>query len=162
MTHYCLPIHSDKNQTPIVILETKVAKGQKLLPFIFLQLILILMVSSLSNAEGLSLENYHKICPNVESIIWKAIYRVISQAPTLVTPLLRLHFHDCFVRGCDGSVLLNSTKTNQAERDAIPNLSLRCFNVIDAIKDEVEKECPGVVSCVDVVALATRDITAGW
>ncbi|KAK8593847.1 hypothetical protein V6N13_042590 [Hibiscus sabdariffa] len=66
------------------------ATGQKLLPFLFLQLILIRMVSNLSNAEGLS---------------------------------LRLHFHDRFVRGCHSSMLLNSTKTNQAERDAIPNLS---------------------------------------
>ncbi|KAK8605272.1 hypothetical protein V6N13_102057 [Hibiscus sabdariffa] len=133
------------------------ATGQKLLPFLFLQLILILMVSDLSNAKGLSLGYYHKTCPNAESIIWKATYRVISRAPTLAAPLLRLHFHDCFVRGCDASVLLNSTKTNQAERDAIPNLSLRGFNVIDAIKAEVEKECPGVVSCADIIALAARD-----
>jgi peroxidase len=60
-------------------------------------------------------------------------------------------------QGCDGSVLLSSTKKNQAEKDAIPNKTLRGFNVIDAVKSALEKKCPGVVSCSDVLALVARD-----
>ncbi|KAK9027988.1 hypothetical protein V6N11_067804 [Hibiscus sabdariffa] len=133
------------------------ATDQKILSFLFLQLVFVLLVSNIGNAKGLRIGYYHKTCPSAESIIQKATYRVISRAPTLAAPLLRMHFHDCFVRGCDGSVLLNSTTTNLAERDAIPNLSLRGFNVIDAIKAEVEEACPGVVSCADILALAARD-----
>lgn len=59
-------------------------------------------------------------------------------------------------QGCDGSVLLNSTK-KQAEKDAIPNLSLRGYHVIDAVKSAVEQACPGVVSCADIIALVARD-----
>jgi peroxidase len=57
------------------------------------------------------------------------------------------------VQGCDASVLLNSTKVNQAEKDASINFSLSNFFVIDEVKEQLEKECPGVVSCADVVAL---------
>ncbi|KAJ4843335.1 hypothetical protein Tsubulata_026708 [Turnera subulata] len=38
-----------------------------------------------------------------------------------------------------------------------PNLTLKGFDKIESIKDELEKVCPGVVSCADVLALATRD-----
>lgn len=53
--------------------------------------------------------------------------------------------------------MLNSTTNNQAEKDAIPNLSLRGFQVIDAVKSALEKTCPGVVSCADILTLVARD-----
>lgn len=61
-----------------------------------------------------------------------------------------------FFQGCDASLLLNST-TGQAEKNATPNLSLRGFDFIDRVKSLLEAECPGVVSCADIIALAARD-----
>ncbi|MBA0820175.1 hypothetical protein Gohar_019787 [Gossypium harknessii] len=100
---------------------------------------------------------YKDTCPDAEEIIKKATEKHVANDPTLPARFLRMHFHDCFVRGCDGSVLLNSTTNNTAEKDAIPNLTLAGFDVIDDLKAEVEKKCPNVVSCADVLALAARD-----
>ena len=61
------------------------------------------------------------------------------------------------LQGCDGSVLINSTANNTAEKDAIPNQTLSGFDAIDDIKAAVEEACPGVVSCADILALAARD-----
>lgn len=59
-----------------------------------------------------------------------------------------------YEQGCDGSVLLNGSRS---EKTAIPNQSLRGFQVIDGVKAVVEKACPGVVSCADILALVARD-----
>ncbi|KAH0651868.1 hypothetical protein KY284_031780 [Solanum tuberosum] len=87
------------------------------------------------------------------------LQKQIPNAPSLAAALLRLHFHDCFVRGCDGSVLLNFTPStkNQTEKVAVPNQTLRGFSFIDGVKKAVEAEYPGVVSCADIIALVARD-----
>uniref|UniRef100_A0A6N2MMR9 Peroxidase n=1 Tax=Salix viminalis TaxID=40686 RepID=A0A6N2MMR9_SALVM len=59
--------------------------------------------------------------------------------------------------GCDASVLIGSTTNSKAEKDALPNLSLEGFDVIDEIKTEIENKCAGKVSCADILALAARD-----
>lgn len=60
-------------------------------------------------------------------------------------------------QGCDGSILINSTANNSAEKGACPNGSLSGFDVIEEIKAELETKCPEIVSCADILALATRD-----
>ncbi|KAL1362806.1 hypothetical protein HN51_011019 [Arachis hypogaea] len=105
----------------------------------------------------LELGFYSKSCPNAEKIISDYVNEHIHKVPSLAAPLLRVHFHDCFVRGCDGSVLVASTKNNQAEKEAPPNLTLRGFDFIEDLKSVLEAECPGVVSCADIVALTARD-----
>ena len=55
--------------------------------------------------------------------------------------------------------MLLDSPTRQAEKDAIPNLTLRGFHIIDKVKAALEKECPGVVSCADTLAIVARDVT---
>ncbi|KDP25860.1 hypothetical protein JCGZ_22890 [Jatropha curcas] len=102
---------------------------------------------------------YDKSCPKAEKIVRDFVNSHIHNAPSLAASFIRMHFHDCFVRGCDASLLLNTSSTSgeQPEKAATPNLSLRGFDFIDRVKSLLEAECPGIVSCADVLALVTRD-----
>ncbi|KAK6784865.1 hypothetical protein RDI58_018320 [Solanum bulbocastanum] len=113
----------------------------------FLVLCILLGIASSSHGQ-LQLNFYAKSCPQAEKIIQDYVQKQIPNAPSLAAALLRLHFHDCFVRGCDGSVLLNFTSStkNQTEKVAVPNQTLRGFSFIDGVKKALEAECPGVTS----------------
>ncbi|KFK37581.1 hypothetical protein AALP_AA3G001800 [Arabis alpina] len=117
---------------------------------------LFLVLLAQVNAQGLKVGFYGKTCPQAEGIVKKVVFAAMKKDPTLGAPLLRMFFHDCFVRGCDGSVLLE-LKNKQDEKNAAPNLSLRGFGIIDDSKAALEKACPGIVSCSDVLALVARD-----
>ncbi|KAK7319212.1 hypothetical protein RJT34_03930 [Clitoria ternatea] len=104
----------------------------------------------------LSFGYYHKSCPLFESILHRKVKEWIQKDYTLAASLLRLHFHDCSVRGCDASILLNH---DGSERTAQASKTLRGFEVIDDIKEELEKHCPRTVSCADILTGATRDAT---
>ncbi|XP_026427158.1 peroxidase A2-like [Papaver somniferum] len=109
-----------------------------------------------SNAQ-LNATFYASTCPNVSSIVRGVIQQTLQSDPRIGASLLRLHFHDCFVNGCDGSILLDDSSNIQSEKNAAPNSnSIRGFDIIDSIKTAVENSCSGVVSCADILAISAE------
>ncbi|TVU40190.1 hypothetical protein EJB05_13641, partial [Eragrostis curvula] len=122
--------------------------------------VVILCRSAAGAAAQLDVAYYNKTCPAVEQIVRAETTRIVRASPDLAAAFLRLHYHDCFVQGCDASVLLDSTADNTAEKDSIPNGSLRGFDSVAGVKAKLEAACPGVVSCADILALMARDAVA--
>ncbi|MBA0810763.1 hypothetical protein Gohar_002722 [Gossypium harknessii] len=137
-------------------------------------------------ATTLSPSFYDETCPTVFSIIRGIIEQALLSDPRIGASLLRLHFHDCFVnvitktfvlflflpftfsaisrlkqillQGCDASILLDNSATIESEKEAAPNNnSARGFEVVDAMKIALEFECPGIVSCADILAIAAQE-----
>jgi peroxidase len=100
---------------------------------------------------------YSSTCPNAEAIIKQAVQKKFNSDRSITAALLRMHFHDCFVRGCDASILIDSTPSKPSEKSAGPNGSVRGFELIDEAKKALESACPNIVSCADIITVATRD-----
>ncbi|KAF2291080.1 hypothetical protein GH714_019670 [Hevea brasiliensis] len=105
--------------------------------------------------NGLAYGFYRYICPQVEVLVRSYLRQVFSRDVGQAAGLLRLHAHDCFVQGCDGSVLLDKS----IERTELPNLSLRpeSFQIMETLRQIVHSQCGPVVSCSDILTLAARD-----
>ncbi|KMT09471.1 hypothetical protein BVRB_6g129430 [Beta vulgaris subsp. vulgaris] len=103
---------------------------------------------------------YDHSCPQVQHIVKSVVANAVARERRMAASLLRLHFHDCFVKGCDASLLLDNSGSIVSEKGSNTNRnSARGFEVIDEIKAAVEKACPHTVSCADILALAARDST---
>lgn len=108
-------------------------------------------------------QNYYaNVCPNVEKIVKNVVTQKFQQTFVTVPATIRLFFHDCFVEGCDASVVVASTAGNKAEKDHPDNLSLAGdgFDTVIKAKAAVDaiSSCRNKVSCADILAIATRDV----
>ncbi|CAN1332264.1 Peroxidase N1 [Linum perenne] len=132
--------------------------GKRVGIMMFLVWFLIMAVSNRSvEGQATRVGFYATSCPRAESIVRSTVQSHFNSDPTIAPGILRMHFHDCFVNGCDGSILLDGPTS---EKTAVPNRSLRGYDVIDDAKTQIEAICPGIVSCADILALAARDTVA--
>ncbi|KAF7837170.1 peroxidase 24 [Senna tora] len=116
----------------------------------------VILAAGVCNGGKLEFQHKKK-CNQAQKIVRRIIWSKVEKDPTLPARLLRLHYHDCFVRGCDASILLDSNGGNATEKEARPNRSVTGYEIIDEVKAKLEQKCPGIVSCADIVALAARD-----
>ncbi|KAG4998124.1 hypothetical protein JHK82_028902 [Glycine max] len=106
--------------------------------------------------DGLSWDFYRTSCPMLEGIVSKHLQKVFKKDNGQAPALLRIFFHDCFVQGCDGSILLDGSPN---EKDQPANIGIRpeALQTIENLRSLVHKQCGRVVSCADLVVLAARD-----
>ncbi|KAL7614709.1 peroxidase 51 [Lactuca sativa] len=128
-----------------------------------LSLSCLLIFSNLASAQ-LKQNYYATICPNVETIVRNAVRAKVQQTFVTIPGTLRLFFHDCFVQGCDASVMIASSGSNKAEKDHPDNLSLAGdgFDTVIKAKAAIDAvpNCRNKVSCADILTMATRDVVA--
>ncbi|KAJ1689336.1 hypothetical protein LUZ63_013491 [Rhynchospora breviuscula] len=118
----------------------------------------LLALLSCSVQGQLSTTFYARSCKNVEQIVRSVVAQALKKEARMGASIVRLFFHDCFVQGCDASILLDAAPGIATEKNAFGNInSARGFEVIDAIKQQVERACKATVSCADILALAARD-----
>ncbi|CAK9325058.1 unnamed protein product [Citrullus colocynthis] len=128
--------------------------------FLFFFFFFFLHFPSLSPAK-LRPDFYTYSCPQAESIVRSVMQKALIREPRSVASVMRFQFHDCFVNGCDASMLLDDTPTMLGEKLALSNInSLRSYEVVDEVKEALEKVCPGIVSCADIIIMASRDAVA--
>ncbi|XP_058750378.1 peroxidase RIP1-like [Vicia villosa] len=130
--------------------------------FHHIQYLFVLLMSTfltIQSHEELTPDFYNEVCPQALPIIHSIVFQKLNSKPRMGAHLLRLHFHDCFVNGCDGSVLLDDTPNFIGEKNAVSNIdSLKGYMLVDVMKAAVDKACKRpVVSCADILAIAARD-----
>ncbi|KAJ6935132.1 peroxidase 42 [Populus alba x Populus x berolinensis] len=106
---------------------------------------------------GLVMNFYKDTCPQAEDIVKEQVRLLYKRHKNTAFSWLRNIFHDCAVQSCDASLLLDSTRRTLSEKETDRSFGLRNFRYLDEIKEAVERECPGVVSCADILVLSARD-----
>lgn len=61
-------------------------------------LVLAMVFSVSSRVYGLSVDYYEKSCPRLEDAVRNAVKKAMLNDRTVPAALLRMHFHDCFIR----------------------------------------------------------------
>ncbi|KAL4591984.1 hypothetical protein LXL04_004961 [Taraxacum kok-saghyz] len=110
-----------------------------------------------SGHSELQLNYYSQSCPNAEEIVKENVIKLYEEHGNTAVSWLRTLFHDCMVKSCDASILLESINGIQSEKTSKRNIGMRNFKYINTIKDALESSCPMTVSCADLVALSARD-----
>ncbi|XP_074266834.1 peroxidase 21-like [Silene latifolia] len=102
---------------------------------------------------------YSESCPNAEAIIKEEVTKLYHKHGNTAVSWIRNLFHDCMVKSCDASMLLDDDPARgiQSEKYSGRNFGMRNFKYINTIKEALENQCPSTVSCADIIALSARD-----
>ncbi|KAI8014667.1 Peroxidase 21 [Camellia lanceoleosa] len=100
---------------------------------------------------------YNESCPRAEEIIKEEVTKLYKQHGNTAISWIRNLFHDCMVKSCDASLLLESKYGILSEKTSDRSFGMRNFKYMETIKNVLESQCSMTVSCADIVALSARD-----
>ncbi|KAF3960435.1 hypothetical protein CMV_014857 [Castanea mollissima] len=78
-----------------------------------------LCFSSKTKGGNLYPQFYDHSCPKAQEIVRSVLAKAVAKEARMAASILRLRFHDCFVQGCDASLLLDSSGISCADLLAI-------------------------------------------
>uniref|UniRef100_A0ACD5ZSK5 Uncharacterized protein n=1 Tax=Avena sativa TaxID=4498 RepID=A0ACD5ZSK5_AVESA len=109
--------------------------------------------------DGLQVGYYNLSCPEAEQVVRDVVDAEVAMNRSIAPGLIRIFFHDCFITGCDASILLDETPAGDVpEKESSANgFTLVGLRTIDVAKTTLEAMCPRTVSCSDILAFAARD-----
>ncbi|KAK7393562.1 hypothetical protein VNO78_22120 [Psophocarpus tetragonolobus] len=120
--------------------------------------LLLLLVHFNLGKSKLEVNYYSRSCPKAEDIIKEQVRELYNKHGNTAVSWVRNLFHDCMVKSCDASLLLETVEDGVvSEQESERSFGMRNFKYVSTIKAAVEKECPLTVSCADIVALSARD-----
>ncbi|KAK7262132.1 hypothetical protein RJT34_29693 [Clitoria ternatea] len=128
--------------------------GRSFLWILLAMVIMIIPFSFQIKANQLSYNYYQFSCPKMQSIVKSELQSLFLTDATAPPAFLRLMFHDCQVQGCDASILLDY---QNCEMISSRNFGIRERERINQLKSILEEECPGKVSCADIIVLAATE-----
>ncbi|KAJ6913723.1 hypothetical protein NC651_016072 [Populus alba x Populus x berolinensis] len=120
-------------------------------------LLLPLLLQFYSGKSELQFNYYAQSCPRAEEIIKEQVIMLYNKHGNTAVSWVRNLFHDCMLKSCDASLLLETVNGIESEKASQRSFGMRNFKYVNTIKAALESECPVTVSCADVVALSARD-----
>lgn len=105
----------------------------------------------------IELNYYKESCPKAEDIIKEEVSKLYEKHKNTAVSWIRNLFHDCILKSCDASLLLENSDGIQSEKNSERNFGMRNFKYINTIKNALENQCPKTVSCADIIALSARE-----
>ena len=89
-------------------LIVKMTTGARGYFFVTAVAVVLALLPASATAAGLKVGFYNKSCPSAEALVQQAVAAAFKNNSGIAAGLIRLHFHDCFVRVCAAFFLFAS------------------------------------------------------
>ncbi|RZC83705.1 hypothetical protein C5167_046479 [Papaver somniferum] len=104
----------------------------------FITLLFSLVLLLYAGESDIRLNYYSESCPRAEEIVKEQVTKLYHIHGNTAVSWVRNLFHDCMVKSCDASLLLENTKGLESEKMSPRSFGMRNFKYINTIKQAVD------------------------